>query len=421
MSKLKKIASISIILMLILITHNNNSVNANVKIDELDTQVKSQLKSTKLGIGGGGALFFPAISPHDSNEMLVVSDMGGIYISHNKGENWSRENLYGTVYAATYDPNRRGVIYAGGSGLYRSNNNGESFELIFPKKNDIIDGLTSSEGGIVYYYTHSKIYDPYKYVRSILIDPEDSNHIFVLCYDDKKGIVFESIDNGENFHELFKYSTNNYSPIYFGVNKLAYRRETKEIFVINDEGVIGYNLNTNVQSTIYESKLGLVDVETVYENNQTYFILIEKTDELDNSYTKVYYTKDFNTVIEDITSTLTSVKPTSFYDEYDNCGTVTYKYNFLYIAATSLNNIYITNSSQPETSERGQYWIITGIIRYHNKDSKYLYGNPFKSAYYLKSRTWDDYNTEAYGIAVSKQNEEEFLFTTILRCKLCKR
>ena len=91
MRKLSKIALMVIVLIIILAIYNNKSVNADVEINELDTTTQSKLKATQIGIGGGGALFFPAISPFNSNEMLVVSDMGGIYTSHNKGENWNRK------------------------------------------------------------------------------------------------------------------------------------------------------------------------------------------------------------------------------------------------------------------------------------------------------------------------------------------
>jgi len=379
------------------------------------TVLESQLKATKLGIGGGGALFEPAISPFDSNEMLVVPDMGGIYISHNKGEKWNRVNLYGTVISATYDPNREGVIYAGGSGLYRSKDNGNSFELIFPRKDDIIARLTHNENGLQYYFTHSGIYDRNKYVKNILIDPDDSNHIFILCYSYKKGIIFESTDNGENFHQIFTYEKSKSPSIQFDFNELIYRRETKDLFAINDEQIIGYNLNTKTRNIVYESDLGLVDVTSVYENDKTYFIIIEKTDELSNSDTKVYYTNDFKNKV-DITDVLTSVQPTSFYNK--TYGDVTYKYDFHYISATSLHNIYITNWSYQSTSSIKKYpYTIDGIIRYYNGKAKYLYGNPFKDHNTLASRNWCDGNTHSLGIAASKQNEDEFLFTTL--CGVC--
>lgn len=415
MRKSSKIVLIIIILIMILTIYNNNSVIANVKIDELDTTMQSKLKATKLGIGGGGALFEPAISPFNSNEILVVPDMGGIYISHNKGENWNRVNLYGTVISATYDPNREGVIYAGGSGLYRSTDNGNTFKLIFPREDDIITRLTHNENGLQYYFTKSGIYDRNKYVKNILIDPEDSNHIFILCYSYKKGKVFESTDNGENFKEIFTYTKSRDRSIQFDFNELIYKQETRELFVINDEKIICYNLNTKTQNTAYESKLGLVDVTTVYENNKTYFIIIEKTDKLDNSDTLVYYTNDFEDKV-DITGELTSVQPTTFHN--NTYGDITYKYDFHYISATSLNNIYVTNWSYQKTSSIKPYpYTIDGIIRYHNGKAKYLYGNPFKDHNTLSSRAWCDGNTHSLGISASKQNEEEFLFTTL--CGVC--
>ncbi len=412
--KIKKLIYTVIILIMILTIYNNNSVNASIKVNEID-KPQVQLKATKLGIGGGGALFEPAISPFNSNEMLVVPDMGGIYISHNKGEQWERKNMYGTVISATYDPNREGVIYAGGSGLYRSTDNGNNFELIFPRKDDIIARLTHNENGLQYYFTKSRIYDRNKYVKNILIDPDDSNHIFILCYSYKKGKVFESTNNGENFKEIFTYTKSTSPSVQFDFNELIYKKETKDLFVINDEEIINYNLNTKTQNTTYESKLGLVDVTTVYENDKTYFIIIEKTDELDNSDTKVYYTNDFENKV-DITDSLTSVKPTSFHN--NTYGDVTYKYDFHYISATSLNNIYITNWSYQKTSSIKPYpYTIDGIIRYYNGKAEYLFGNPFKDHNTLATRAWCDGNTHSLGICASKQNEAEFLFTTL--CGVC--
>ncbi len=407
-----KIAIITIFALLILALVNQNVSLAGIEISELDTKAKSQLKETKLGIGGGGALFEPAISPFNSNDMLVVPDMGGLYISHNKGEKWDRVNMYGTVISATYDPNRENVIYAGGSGLYRSTDNGKTFALIFPQKDDIIARLTHYENGLQYYFTKSGIYDRNKFVKNILIDPDNSDHIFILCYSYRNGKVFESTDNGQSFKEIFSYKKSKYdSSIQYDFNELIYRKETKDLFLINEEEIINYNLNTKTTKTEYTSNQGLVDVTTVYENDKTYFIIIEKTDKLKNSDTIVYYTNDFKRK-EDITDTLTSVKPNSFHNQ--TYGEVTYKYNFKYISATSLKNIYITNWSYQSSSSKKDYpYTIDGIIRYHNGKAQYLFGNPFKDHNNLTTRAWADGNTYALGIAASRQNEDEFIFTTL--------
>src|SRR5436189_5825042 len=50
-----------------------------------------------IGPGGGGAMFHPTISPHDSNTVLVTCDMTGSYITHDAGKSWRTLNLGGVV------------------------------------------------------------------------------------------------------------------------------------------------------------------------------------------------------------------------------------------------------------------------------------------------------------------------------------
>ncbi len=59
---------------------------------------------TVLGPGGGGAMFNPAISPHDPNTVLVSCDMTGSYITHDGGQSWRMFNLRGTVSFFAFDP-----------------------------------------------------------------------------------------------------------------------------------------------------------------------------------------------------------------------------------------------------------------------------------------------------------------------------
>ena len=44
---------------------------------------------TNIGLGGGGAQYVPAISPHDPNFMLVACDMSGVYRTVDAGTTWS--------------------------------------------------------------------------------------------------------------------------------------------------------------------------------------------------------------------------------------------------------------------------------------------------------------------------------------------
>ena len=188
------------------------------------------LKATTIGIGGGGMLLAPSISPFDENTMTVIPDMGGIYVSHNAGVDWSRKNLQGLVQKACFDPNREGVVYAGGTGLYRSTDNGDTFELIFPKEEEIIERRNSDEVSLQYLFTNSN-YPTYKQVKDILVNPNDSNNIFVLTYYGREGIVFESKNNGERFEEIFSYTKkNSNSNLWQDHNMLMYQKETDTLY-----------------------------------------------------------------------------------------------------------------------------------------------------------------------------------------------
>ncbi len=404
------------ILLIGLVISNVIVFDLSLALEIKENEKASELVLTKLGIGGGGALFEPAISPHNSNEMLVVPDMGGIYISHDKGGQWNRVNLHGTIISATYDPNREGVVYAGGAGLYRSTDYGKTFELLFPDPNDVIVRQTHNENGLQYFFfkkdSPSSIYDRNLEVKNILIDPTDSNHIFVLCYNYGKGKIFESTNNGESFKELFTYEKPWSTSIQFDFNELIYRSETRDIYAINDKGIIGYNLDTKTRYEQYIPENGLVDVSTVYENGKTYFIIIEKVKDNEKTDTIIYYTNDFKEKI-DITDTIMGVKDTTF--SLPNYGDVKYKWNFSYVSATSLNNIYVTNWSYATSSTLKEYpYTIDGVIRYHDNTADFLFGNPFRDHNHLASRSWNDGCTYALGVAASKQKDTEFIFTTLL-------
>ena len=57
-----------------------------------------------IGPGGGGAQFFPAVSPHDSSTVLVACDMAGAYITHDGGRSWRMFNLRAPARFFAFDP-----------------------------------------------------------------------------------------------------------------------------------------------------------------------------------------------------------------------------------------------------------------------------------------------------------------------------
>src|SRR4051812_34183897 len=50
-----------------------------------------------VGSGGGGAMFNPAVSPHNPDYAFVSCDMGGSYVTYNGGRSWRMFNLRSSV------------------------------------------------------------------------------------------------------------------------------------------------------------------------------------------------------------------------------------------------------------------------------------------------------------------------------------
>ena len=86
-----------------------------------------------IGPGGGGSLFHPTVSPHDSRTALVACDMTGAYLTHDGGAHWRIVNLGETVRFFVFDPIDANVIYAKALGIFRSADTGETWKRFFPR------------------------------------------------------------------------------------------------------------------------------------------------------------------------------------------------------------------------------------------------------------------------------------------------
>ena len=90
-----------------------------------------------VGIGGGGGVFTPSISPHDERLMFVACDMGGWYRSTDGGNHWRMcdgHQIRKVNFPAVFHPTDANVIYAGTrGGIKRSRDRGETWEHVVGK------------------------------------------------------------------------------------------------------------------------------------------------------------------------------------------------------------------------------------------------------------------------------------------------
>ena len=145
------------------------------------------------GYGGGGAMFFPAVSPFNTNHALVACDMTGSFITANGGASWRMFNLRGPVHYFVYDPLDSNVMYANSIGLFKSIDQGKTWSLWYPAPSEV-DGVVSkgdhaSEVLVTKDSTRRN-------VLALAIDPEDSKKLYAAISINKQTGFYTSVDGG---------------------------------------------------------------------------------------------------------------------------------------------------------------------------------------------------------------------------------
>ena len=148
-----------------------------------------------VGPGGGGAMFHPTISPHDPDTVLVNCDMTGAYITHDGGKLWRMFNLRGVVRFFVFDPLEKNVIYAQATGLWRSDDSGASWSLVYPNPATLKGIKMSSDHADESLVAEP---DPLGDISAMVIDPADSKVFYVVAGKrrEDKSALFVSHDAG---------------------------------------------------------------------------------------------------------------------------------------------------------------------------------------------------------------------------------
>src|SRR6266849_632592 len=151
-----------------------------------------------IGPGGGGATFHPSISPHDPQTVLVSCDMTGSYITHDAGRSWRMFNLRGVVEFFVFDPLDRKVIYAQSNGLWSSQDEGETWRLVYPSPSSVKSIKMSSDHSDEDLIAEP---NPLGEITAMAIDPSNSKTFYVSAGNRKKATsaLFVSHDGGQNW------------------------------------------------------------------------------------------------------------------------------------------------------------------------------------------------------------------------------
>ncbi|MEO6828317.1 MAG: hypothetical protein ABI164_00800 [Acidobacteriaceae bacterium] len=152
-----------------------------------------------VGPGGGGAMFNPTVSPHDSDTVLVSCDMTGSYITHDGGQSWRMFNLRGTTRFFVFDPLNAHTIYAETIGLWRSTDDGVSWRLVYPKPSAVTGVEMASDHADEQILARP---NPLGTIAALAIDPADSRTLYAAAGEKDVPALFISHDYGESWHKV---------------------------------------------------------------------------------------------------------------------------------------------------------------------------------------------------------------------------
>ena len=145
------------------------------------------------GYGGGGAMFNPAVSPHNADYAYVACDMSGSFVTYNGGQSWRMFSLRGPVKYFVFDPLDSNIVYANSIALFKSIDRGNTWNIVYPGpaeiKGIVAKGDHAEEVIITTDSTRRK-------VLALAVDPDNSMKLHAAISVDKVTAYYFSDDQG---------------------------------------------------------------------------------------------------------------------------------------------------------------------------------------------------------------------------------
>src|SRR5690606_24276672 len=115
----------------------------------------------------------------DTSTFFVRCDMTGSYLTKDGGKSYQQINFTGAASSFAFDPNDKKSMYIATSELNRSNDEGMTWERIFPLKEDIKnEQFIGDHADFVIETYDSTIYSGGISIKSVIVDPFDSKTIY---------------------------------------------------------------------------------------------------------------------------------------------------------------------------------------------------------------------------------------------------
>lgn len=258
-------------------------------------------QSKVLGPGGGGGLFNPQINPHDDDNFIMTTDMGGSFTTVDGGKSFVENNLYSNNTSSAkyaFDPHDADTVYAFNAHLWVSHNKGISFSLLYPKQSNISEFTSGLQTGVAMsYYDNAK--RPQSTIMAMAFDPEDPQVLYYLSKPADAGSCAElvrSTDRGETWKKLMSFPKGLFyqapempqegwpaGPFYYTMSQLAHvqlyvdpqtARDAREITVLSSDGVYRVDAAGSMQK-ISNQTARFLDMYEHPDTKKTDFYMVE--------------------------------------------------------------------------------------------------------------------------------------------------
>jgi photosystem II stability/assembly factor-like uncharacterized protein len=151
------------------------------------------------GFGGGGAMFNPAVSPHNPNFAIVACDMTGNFITYNGGLSWRMFSLRGPVKYFVFDPVDSNIVYAKSIALFKSTDRGNTWNILYPGATEIKGVMGKGDHSYELIITNDS---SIREVLAIAVDPENSINLHAIIAVNNVVSYYFSNDQGLSWNRV---------------------------------------------------------------------------------------------------------------------------------------------------------------------------------------------------------------------------
>jgi len=176
------------------------------------------------GIGGGGALFCPSISPLDANNIYLQCDMSEVFHSSNKGESWDIIHFREMISTGGINT----VEFTSDANILYAVNMDYITDETFPVK--------SVDGGV--HWTPIAQDPTGSEVWYLSADPQSTSRLLLASYDE----LFFSNNGGASFESVFSMSDFHIAGVFWDGNNIYLG--TRQGLLVSTNGGVSFSMSS---------------------------------------------------------------------------------------------------------------------------------------------------------------------------------